>query len=215
LKRSAAIFSLLMVCQFVASGCSLKCDTGATGYLYYSRGQPEPQACVDHDQLVEEQLQQLAKMEEEEQKEAQEKAARELLAESPVHDEQKLRQDLAVVKTLTPKQLDAIRDVGNKVDLTADEDKALASITQDQRHALSQLLAFFAWLKDREAQAQQAADQAREEQEREQDRANLAYYQALMAQAASEQAQAAQSQANASWRQQRCLQRLSLGWPCY
>lgn len=185
------------------------------GYAYYSRGQPEPQACIDHAQIVEEQRQQLARMEEEEQKEAQEKAMRELLAQSPVHDEQTFEQDLAVVKTLTAKQLDAIRDVGNKVDLTAEEDKALASITQDQRHALSQLLAFFAWLKDREAEAQQAADQAREEQEREQDRANLAYYQALMAHAATEQAQAAQSQANALWRQQRCVRNLSLGWPCY
>jgi len=128
-----------------------------------------------------------------------------------VHDEQTFEQDLAVLKALTPRQWDAIRDVGNKVDLTAEEDKALASITQDQRHALSQLLAFSAWLKDQEQQAQQAADQRR-----------LAAYQALtvaaalqQAQAAQSQAQAAQSQAGAMWRQQRCMENLSRGLPCY
>ncbi len=198
-----------------------------------------PQACIAYSEQQEKEAEAAAdaaraaaEQQEKERKAALEKAARELLAESPVHDEQTYQQDLAVLKMLTRKQWDAIRDVGNKVDLTTDEDKALASISRDQRHALSQMLAFFAWLKDQEKQAQQAADQQR-----------LAVYQALIVAAASQQAQAtsqqaqaewqqaraaqsqaeaaqwqaraAQSQAGALWRQQRCLENLSQGQPCY
>lgn len=125
-----------------------------------------------------------------EQRKAEEEARTKLFAESPTGSEQAFLNDLAVVKTLTPTQWSAIRDRANKVDLTADEEKALASVTKDQRHSLSQLVAFFIWLNDQEKQAQQAADQAREQQEQEQEAERLAAYQALVAQAAQSQAQA-------------------------
>ncbi len=165
-KRTAAILSLLMVCPVGTGRAVLSCDTGGSSPQYYWQGQPEPQACIAY-----------SEQQEKERNAALEKAARELLAESPVHDKQTFEQDLAVLKALRPRQWDAIRDVGNRVDLTAEEDKALASITQDQRHALSQLLAFSAWLKEQEQQAQQAADQRR-----------LAAYQALTVAAALQQA---------------------------
>lgn len=162
---------------------AVSCDTGPTTQLIYFEGQTKPRACIDYSVAEVERLE--YKKREAEQQKAAEEAKLKLFAESPTGSEQVFRQDLAVVKTLTPKQWEAIRDRANKVDLTKDEDRALASITQDQRHALSQLVAFFVWLNEQEKLARQAADEAREEQERAQEAGRLAVYQEF---AASQQA---------------------------
>ena len=158
---------------------AVSCDTGPTSQLTYFEGQTKPRACIDYSVAEMERLED--KRRQAEQQKTEEEAKRKLFAESPTGSEQVFKQDLAVVKTLTPKQWEAIRDRANKVDLAKDEDRALASITQDQRHALSQLVAFFVWLNEQEKQAQQAAVQAREEQEREQEAGRLAAYQELAA----------------------------------
>jgi hypothetical protein len=170
---------------------AVSCDTGPTSQLTYFEGQTKPRACIDYSVAEMERLNAEDKKREAEQhQKAEDKARAKLFAESPTGSERVFLHDLAVMKTLTPTQWDAIRDRANKVDLTADEEKALASVTKDQRHSLSQLVAFFVWLDDQEKQAQQAAEQAREQQEQEQEAARLAAYQALVAQAAQSQTQA-------------------------
>lgn len=182
-----AVGALLLVgCAnpaLVAQQQPVTCDTGPSTQLTYFEGQTKPRACIDYS--IAEVEQSRAEDSEKQAEQQKAEAKRKLFAESPTGSEQVFRQDLATVQTLTPKQWDAIRDRANKVELTAVEEKALASVTKDQRHALSQLVAFFVWLKDQEKQERQAAEQAREQQEREQEAGRLAVYQAL---AASQQA---------------------------
>ncbi len=198
---------------FVASWCedSTKCSISTSEEARYFKNQSEPQQCVAYDRLLQAQRDEAARQAEQQRQEA----VRKLLAESPVQSEQGLKRDLELAARLTPAQQEAIRDAASKVILTADEQTALASVSADQWHALSQLVAFFKWLDDETKQAEAQAKAQQELVEREEDRDRLAAYQYLTAQAASRQAGAAEWQAAAAWRQQRCLSNLSQGLSCY
>jgi hypothetical protein len=197
---------------YIASWCAetATCQS-SSGQLRYFSDQPKPHQCIAYDELLQAQRQE---QEREAQRQNQE-ALQKLLAESPVQSEQALKRDLDLAAKLTPEQQEAIRDVGNAVFLTADEHRTLASITPDQWHALSQLSAFFKWLNDKSQQAQTQDEKEHEQAEREEDRARLAAYQSLIADAAARQAYAAQWQAAILWRQQQCLNDLSHGLSCY
>jgi hypothetical protein len=84
-----------------------------------------------------------------------------LLAESPEGSLQQLSMDESTRKTLTPAQTEALNDSKLGVPLTSDEQKAIASLTQDQLRALARLAAQEEWLKQGAAQAQAQSQQER------------------------------------------------------
>lgn len=171
----------------------------------------EPQACLDYAEAMQ--------AEAERQREAAERQRqeeiRELFAESPVQSEQGFKHDIELANKLTPTQLSALRDVTNNVILTADEQKALASIDLDQWHAITQLAAFYKWRNEKIQEAKAEAEREQQENEREEEELRLENYQSLMTEAAERQADAAQWQAAAAWRQQQCLSNMSRGFWCY
>ncbi len=179
----------------VPSYCSdtTTCNDGGTRPVRYYREESEPQECITYQE-------QLRLQAERERKEAIEA----LLRESPVQSGETLRHDLEVVGQLTPEQMGAMRDGANNVVLTKEEDQSLKSITLEQWHAISQLVAFYRWLDEKTKEAQAQAEQER-----------LAVYQSLMAEAATRQAAAAEWQAAAQWRQQQCLKHIAAGLQCY
>ena len=97
-----AVWALLFVgCAnpaVVAQQQAISCDTGPSTQLTYFEGQLKPRACIDYS--VAEMERQIAedKKRQAEQQRAKEEAARELLAESPVHDEQTLQRDVVTLE---------------------------------------------------------------------------------------------------------------------
>lgn len=197
----------------VPSYCSdtTTCNAGEAKPVRYYKDQPMPQACITYQDLLNQQAAYIQEEEEKKRKEAMEQ----LLKESPVQSEQGLRNDIELVNKLTPTQRAALRDAVNNVILTADEQKSLASIDQNQWHAITQLAAFSKWLNEKIQDAQAQAEAQQEQTEREEDRLRLSIYQSLTTEAAERQAAAAEWQAAAAWRQQQCLRNISTGLGCY